>query len=71
MTWNKGTSMKQGKQEWGKKTICEGQEDYGNMGTDIYETGMQERRMKQGEQGQMEGCQRCDRNRTDLRMEKV
>ena len=22
--------------------------------------------MKQGEQGRMEGCQRCDRNRTDF-----
>ena len=36
------------------------------MGTDNNETGMQEQRMKQGKQGQMEGCQRCDRNRTDL-----
>ena len=55
MTWsgtrNKGTSMKQGEQEWGKKTICEGQEDLGDMGTDINETGMQEQRMKQGETG--------------------
>ena len=41
------------------------------METDINETWMQERRMKQGEQGHTEGFQRCDRNRTDLRMEKV
>ena len=34
--------MKQGKQKWGKKTICEGQEDHGDMGTDINESGMQE-----------------------------
>ena len=27
--------------------------------------------MKQGEQGQTEGCWRCNGNRTDLRMEKV
>ena len=26
--------------------------------------------MKQGEQGRMEGCQRCDGNRTDLRVER-
>ena len=32
------------------------------MGTDINETGRQGQRMKQGEQGQMEGCQRCDGN---------
>ena len=30
--------MKQGKQEWGKRTICEGQEDHGDMETDINET---------------------------------
>ena len=41
------------------------------MGTDINETGMQGQRMKQGEQGQMEGCWRCDGNRMDLRMERV
>ena len=55
LTWsgtrNKGTNVKQGKQEWGKKTICKGQEDHGDMGTDINETGMQEQRMKQGETG--------------------
>ena len=33
--------------------------------------GMQGQRMKQGEQGQMEGCQRCDGNRMDLRTERV
>ena len=70
-TRNKGTSVKQRKQEWGKKSICEGQEDHGDMGTDINETGMQECRMKQGEWGQMEGYWRCDGNRMDLRMEKV
>ena len=36
-----GTSVKQEKQEWGKKTICERQEDHGDMGTDINEAGMQ------------------------------
>ena len=41
------------------------------MGIDINETGMQEQRMKQGEQGQMEKCWRCDGNRMDLRTEKV
>ena len=41
------------------------------METDINETGMQGQRMEQGEQGRMEGCQRCDRNRMDLRMERV
>ena len=41
------------------------------MGTDINETGMQGQRMKQGEQGQMEGCWGCVRNRMDLRMGKV
>ena len=30
--------MKQGKQEWGKKTIYEGQEDHGDMETGINET---------------------------------
>ena len=50
-TRNKGTSMKQGKQEWVKKTICEGQEDHGDMGTDINETGIWEQKMKQGETG--------------------
>ena len=64
LVWNK-------KQEWGKKISCKGWEDHGDMGTDINETGIQERRMKQGEQGWMEGRWRCDRNRTDLRMEKV
>ena len=48
---DKGTSMKQGKQEWGKRTICKGQEGHGDMGTYINETGMQGQRMKQGEQG--------------------
>ena len=43
--------MKQREQEWGKGTICEGQEDHGDMGTDINETGMQGQRMKQGNQG--------------------
>ena len=60
MTWsgtrNKGTSVKQRKQEQGKKTMCEGQEDQGGKETDINEPGMQEQRMKQGEQGQTEGC---------------
>ena len=46
LTWsgtrNKCTSVKQRKQEQGKKTICEGQEDHGDMETDINETGMQE-----------------------------
>ena len=41
------------------------------MGTDINETGMQGQRMKQGEQGQTEGCQRCDGNRMDLKTGKV
>ena len=41
------------------------------MGTDINETGMQEQRMEQGEQGRTGGCQRCDGNRMDLGMEKV
>ena len=39
------------------------------MGTDINETGMQGQRMKQGKQGQMEGCQH-DGNRMDLRMKR-
>ena len=41
------------------------------MGTDINETGMQEQRMKQREQGRMEGCQRYDGNIMDLRTEEV
>ena len=41
------------------------------METDINETGNIGRRMRQGEQGQMEGCWRCDGNRTDLGTEKV
>ena len=32
--------MKQRKQEWSKKTLCEGQEDHGDKETDINETGM-------------------------------
>ena len=31
--------MKQGKTGTGEKTICEGQEDHGDMETDISETG--------------------------------
>ena len=31
--------MKQGKQKWGKKTICEGREDHDDMGTDIRDAG--------------------------------
>ena len=58
--------MKQEKQEQGKKIICEGQEDHGDMGTDNNETGMQGQRIIQGTQGQMEGCWRCDGNRMDL-----
>ena len=27
------------RQEWGKKTICRRQEDHGDIGTDINETG--------------------------------
>ena len=54
-TRNKGTSVKQGKQEWGKKTICKRQEDHGDMGTDINETGMQRQRMKQGKQDKQRG----------------
>ena len=33
--------MKQERQEQGKKTICERQEDHGDMETDINETEMQ------------------------------
>ena len=33
LAWNKE------RQEWGKTTICERQEDHGDMGTDINETG--------------------------------
>ena len=47
------------------KTL-QGQKHHGNMETGISETGRQGQRMKQGEQGQMEGCQRCDGNRMDL-----
>ena len=36
----------------------------------LMKTGMQGQRMKQGEQGQIEGCQRCDGNRVDLRQGK-
>ena len=43
--------MKQGKQEWGKKTIWKGQEDYCDMGTEISETGRQGQRIKQGGTG--------------------
>ena len=32
--------MKQGEQEQGKETMCEGQEDHGNMQTEISETGL-------------------------------
>ena len=46
LTWsgtrNKSASMKKRKQEQGKKTICKGQEDHGDMETDINETEMQE-----------------------------
>ena len=35
-TRNKGTSVKQGGQEWGKKAM---QEDHGDIGMDINETG--------------------------------
>ena len=35
----KGTSMKQGKQEWSKETICKIWEDHGDMEMDINETG--------------------------------
>ena len=41
------------------------------MGTDINETGMQGQKMKQGEEGQTEGCQRCVGNRMNLRTGKV
>ena len=41
------------------------------MRTDINETGSAGMKNEKGEQGQTEGCQRCDGNRTDLRMEKV
>ena len=54
-TRNKSTSVKQGKQEWGKRTICKGREDHGDMGTDINEIGMQGQRMKQGEQDEQRG----------------
>ena len=30
--------MKQGGQEWGWETICEGREDHGDMGMDINKT---------------------------------
>ena len=31
--------MKQGEQEWGRKTICEGQEDNGGIEMEISEIG--------------------------------
>ena len=41
------------------------------METNINETGNIGMKGETREQGQTEGCQRCDGNRMDLRMEKV
>ena len=41
------------------------------MGMDINETGNLGMKDETREQGRMEGCQRCNGNRTDLGMEKV
>ena len=70
-TRKKGSSMKQENKNGVRRLYARDERIMVTWGQISMRQGMQRRRMKQGEQGQTEGCQRCDGNRTDLMLEKV